>query len=273
MSGTVRLFCQPDCAKCATVRRWLDRLGLEVQVTDVTTDESAQRELGCREIRSLPVVVTPDGKAAWGVERERLSAALPCWPRRRPPAGALRPRRPPSALVSARPWSSRSMTRAAFGRRKDGSDMWGCPHAVKQTSRVLVLPGGRGDGGDPRRGPEAEEDGGAGRRPGESTRRRSKSTSGGSRKSWPRSTRPDHGSQGSVGRGGTASVTAGRLRPLRRREFRARCHPGCLGGTGQRGRRAHPYRRQVVADTCHLGDLGVPEQDPAGACGDVADVC
>ncbi len=79
MSGTetVRLLCQPDCAKCAAVRRWLDGLGLEVQVTDVTTDEAAQRELVRRGIWSLPVVVTPDGKAAWGVEPERLSAALP----------------------------------------------------------------------------------------------------------------------------------------------------------------------------------------------------
>jgi glutaredoxin len=76
-TGTVRLLCQPDCAKCAAVRRWLDGLGLEVQVTDVTTDEAAQRELVRRGIRSLPVVVTPDGKAAWGVEPERLSAALP----------------------------------------------------------------------------------------------------------------------------------------------------------------------------------------------------
>jgi hypothetical protein len=59
------------------VRRGLDGLGLEVQVANVTTDEAAQRELVRRGIRSLPVVVTPDGKAAWGVEPERLSAALP----------------------------------------------------------------------------------------------------------------------------------------------------------------------------------------------------
>jgi hypothetical protein len=28
-------------------------------------------------IRSLPVVVTPDGRAAWGVEPARLTAELP----------------------------------------------------------------------------------------------------------------------------------------------------------------------------------------------------
>jgi hypothetical protein len=29
----------------------------------------------------------------------------------------------------------------------------------------------------------------------------------------------------------------------------------------------------VVADTCHLGDLDIPEQDLAGTCGVVADAC
>jgi hypothetical protein len=29
----------------------------------------------------------------------------------------------------------------------------------------------------------------------------------------------------------------------------------------------------VVADTCHLEDLGIPEQDLVGACGVVAGAC
>lgn len=75
--GTVRLVCQPDCARCAQVRRWLAGLGAGVEVIDVTADAAAQAELARRGLWGLPVVMTADGKAAQGASPARLAAALP----------------------------------------------------------------------------------------------------------------------------------------------------------------------------------------------------
>ena len=68
--NTVRLMCRPDCSKCAAVWSWLDGIGVDVVFVDVTADEAAQQELARRGISSLPVIITADGKAAWGVEPE-----------------------------------------------------------------------------------------------------------------------------------------------------------------------------------------------------------
>lgn len=86
--GEVRLFCQPGCARCAAVRRWLAGLGADAAVIDVTADAAAQAELARRGLRGLPVVMTADGKAAWGADPARLAAALPLLARA---AGARRP--------------------------------------------------------------------------------------------------------------------------------------------------------------------------------------
>ena len=76
-SDTVELYCQPHCAKCAHVERWLTGLGLRVVVHDVAADDTARAEVERLGFRSLPVVVTADGKAAWGVDPDALVAALP----------------------------------------------------------------------------------------------------------------------------------------------------------------------------------------------------
>lgn len=77
MTGMVRLFCQPGCARCAWVRRWLAGLGADVVVADVTADAAAQAELARRGLLSLPVVMTADGNTAQGADPARLAAALP----------------------------------------------------------------------------------------------------------------------------------------------------------------------------------------------------
>ena len=75
--GEVRRFCQPGCARCARVQRWLAGLGADVAVIDVTADAAAQAELARRGLLSLPVVMTADGNAAQGTDSARLAAALP----------------------------------------------------------------------------------------------------------------------------------------------------------------------------------------------------
>jgi glutaredoxin-like protein NrdH len=79
MSGdaVVDLYCLPGCAKCASVQRWLNRLGLPMVIHDVSADDGARAEVERLGFRSLPVMVTPDGRAAWGAEPSKLMAELP----------------------------------------------------------------------------------------------------------------------------------------------------------------------------------------------------
>lgn len=77
VGAVVDLYCLPDCAKCASVQRWLNRLRLLVVVHDVADDDAARAEVERLGFRSLPVVVTADGHAAWGAEPDKLMAAMP----------------------------------------------------------------------------------------------------------------------------------------------------------------------------------------------------
>ncbi len=75
---TVTLYCQPGCAKCRHVHSWLDDLdAFDVIELDATGDPGARTFLLDRGFRGLPVVHTPDGRAAWGVEPHKLTAELP----------------------------------------------------------------------------------------------------------------------------------------------------------------------------------------------------
>lgn len=73
----VRLCCRTGCGKCAGVRRWLERLGVSVVVCDVLQGPLAQEEVVRLGFSSLPVVATPDGWAAHGVQSADLLRALP----------------------------------------------------------------------------------------------------------------------------------------------------------------------------------------------------
>lgn len=71
------LYRLPGCAKCTRVQRWLASLGLPLVVHDVAADDVARAEVERLGFRSLPVVVTADGRAEWGAEPCKLLAALP----------------------------------------------------------------------------------------------------------------------------------------------------------------------------------------------------
>ncbi|MCC6178976.1 MAG: methyltransferase domain-containing protein [Chloroflexi bacterium] len=75
--GVVELYCRERCAKCARVQRWLEGLGIHFQVRDVVHDRQAQQTVSRLGFRSLPVVVTPDGRAATGWDTQALVQELP----------------------------------------------------------------------------------------------------------------------------------------------------------------------------------------------------
>jgi|GEM_PF-1145994 glutaredoxin-like protein NrdH len=77
VGAVVDLYCLPGCAKCASVQRWLNRLGRPMVMHDVSADDAARAEVERLGFRSLPVVVTPDGRAAWGAEPDKLMGELP----------------------------------------------------------------------------------------------------------------------------------------------------------------------------------------------------
>ncbi len=75
--GTVTLFCRPGCRKCERVHDWLQGLGFTIELIDPSTDDDARTYLLDRGFRGVPVVRTPDGRLAWGMEPHQLRAVLP----------------------------------------------------------------------------------------------------------------------------------------------------------------------------------------------------
>lgn len=73
----VELFCRTGCGKCAGVQRWLNRVGASFLVHDVVNDEAASRQLAHLGFQTLPVLRTPDGRAAAGSDPTRLARTPP----------------------------------------------------------------------------------------------------------------------------------------------------------------------------------------------------
>ena len=74
MTPEVVLYCRPRCAACGTLARWLDEHGVPWVMQDVTADASAADRVTQLGFRSLPVVEAPDGRSAWGGDRDAVAA-------------------------------------------------------------------------------------------------------------------------------------------------------------------------------------------------------
>lgn len=59
----------PKCYQCISVKKWLDRNGISYQYKDVEDNMELLSDLG---IRTLPVVVMPDGSAFGGFDIGKL---------------------------------------------------------------------------------------------------------------------------------------------------------------------------------------------------------
>jgi glutaredoxin len=92
IDAAVALYCQAGCAKCTRVEEWLTRLGVPVVVHDITADAAARAEVERLGFRSLPVVVTSDGRGAGASIPTRSSRRCHNWPR---PRGPPRPKGEP----------------------------------------------------------------------------------------------------------------------------------------------------------------------------------
>ncbi|MGG5173244.1 glutaredoxin family protein [Pseudarthrobacter sp. J1738] len=77
MNAAVEVFCRTGCGKCGAVRRWLSTLGHSVLMHDVTRDAGAAARLAELGFTSLPVLLTPDGRAAAGSDPHILPEQLP----------------------------------------------------------------------------------------------------------------------------------------------------------------------------------------------------
>ena len=73
----VVLLCRDKCAKCMRVQRWIESLGVPMEVRDVVTDLEARETVTQLGFSSLPVVVTPDGRSASGWNPRVLAQQLP----------------------------------------------------------------------------------------------------------------------------------------------------------------------------------------------------
>lgn len=60
----ITVYGKPNCMQCDFTKKHLDRMGLEYQSGDVTTDQQALDEVQQMGFHGLPVVVA-DGKAPW----------------------------------------------------------------------------------------------------------------------------------------------------------------------------------------------------------------
>ena len=56
----IKVYSKPNCMQCDFTKKHLDRMGLEYQAVDVTTDQQALDEVKQMGFHGLPVVV-----AAW----------------------------------------------------------------------------------------------------------------------------------------------------------------------------------------------------------------
>lgn len=64
---------KPKCYQCISVKRWLDKNGLEYEYKDASEHEEYLLELG---IRALPVVVVREGVAFGGFDTAKLQQII-----------------------------------------------------------------------------------------------------------------------------------------------------------------------------------------------------
>lgn len=70
---SVTVYTKPDCPQCTMTKRQLEKLGLEHDVVDVTTDPAAMDYVTGLGYNSAPVVVVDDGEDHWsGFRPDRL---------------------------------------------------------------------------------------------------------------------------------------------------------------------------------------------------------
>jgi glutaredoxin-like protein NrdH len=73
MTAAVTVYTKPSCPQCDMTHKLLDRLGVEHDTVDVTTDPDAHAYVTGLGYASAPVVVVNDGEAHWsGFRPEHL---------------------------------------------------------------------------------------------------------------------------------------------------------------------------------------------------------
>jgi glutaredoxin-like protein NrdH len=65
MTAAITVYTKPDCPQCTMTKKQLDRLGIEHQTVDVTTDPDAHAYVTGLGYQSAPVVVVGDGERHW----------------------------------------------------------------------------------------------------------------------------------------------------------------------------------------------------------------
>jgi glutaredoxin-like protein NrdH len=73
MTAAVTVYTKPDCPQCSMTKKQLDKLGIDHDTVDVTTDPEAHAYVTGLGYASAPVVVVNDGEAHWaGFKPDRL---------------------------------------------------------------------------------------------------------------------------------------------------------------------------------------------------------
>jgi glutaredoxin-like protein NrdH len=65
MTAAVTVYTKPDCPQCSMTKKQLDKLGIDHDTVDVTTDPEAHAYVTGLGYASAPVVVVNDGEAHW----------------------------------------------------------------------------------------------------------------------------------------------------------------------------------------------------------------
>lgn len=71
----ITVYTKPGCVQCHATTRGFAKAGVAVDVVDVSTDPAAADMLFGWGYRSLPVIVTPDGRHWAGHRPDRITAA------------------------------------------------------------------------------------------------------------------------------------------------------------------------------------------------------
>ena len=66
MTAAVTVYTKPNCPQCTMTKKQLERLGIEHQTIDVTTDPEAHAYVTGLGYQQAPVVVVGDGERHWG---------------------------------------------------------------------------------------------------------------------------------------------------------------------------------------------------------------
>jgi glutaredoxin-like protein NrdH len=65
MTAAVTVYTKPDCPQCSMTKKQLDKLGIDHDTVDVTTDPEAHAYVTGLGYSSAPVVVVNDGESHW----------------------------------------------------------------------------------------------------------------------------------------------------------------------------------------------------------------